>query len=194
MLRASGSDNLKAVSECYLSFLTTGAEGSSLPIKTDKGCGMKQMEGNVMMRGILHDFSYDDIALINKSVQEAYNDAFSTVGYSLGSFEAVNYLDVFAGCWWPGCTSECRLCPNDDDMASLGEAKLIVAKMAPLCPNDNVGPPAVNKAKLEFIHEAFEKALCAKLANSGSANFANVQGCSFSMVTDPFSSAETIQQ
>jgi hypothetical protein len=35
------------------------------------------------------------------------------------------------------------------------------------------------------MQSAFEKSLCAKLANSGSANFANAHSCAFSFVAAP---------
>jgi hypothetical protein len=75
-------------------------------------------------------------------------------------------------------------------VASLGETKLIVAKMAPFC---NVGS-VVDQAKLKFLHEAFEKALCAKLANSGSSNLANVQDCVFSTVASPWEQEGKVEE
>jgi hypothetical protein len=185
MLRSSPSNNLKHAHDCSFSFLATTAKAGY-----DVACDNEQpVEVQVTMDGTLHDFSQDDITLINRSAMEAYDEAFLSADYALGNFEVVASVKKGKP-ERPGSRLECHILECDDDnMASLGETKLIAAKIAPLCPIEGAAPP--DKAKLlEFLHEAFEKALCAKLANSGSAQFANVKNCSFRVVTDPFTFAQ----
>jgi hypothetical protein len=46
----------------------------------------------------------------------------------------------------------------------------------------------MSDSELAYLHGAFEKAFCAKIQRSGSANFANVSDCSFRFVYNPLSS------
>jgi hypothetical protein len=196
VIRSSGSANLAKVHDCSFSFLEmTGGNTDSVPIRSavKQFCNNDmKMEAQVMVHGALHDFTKEDLALINKSAKSAYNDAFSSTGFAIGSFETVREMDV------PGVSQDppiCELCPDDDKaFAAGGVTKLLVTRVAPLCPSDDNGSTVTDDVKLLFMHEAFEKAFCSKLQNSGTANFANVQDCTFRMVSSPFTSAKTTQK
>jgi hypothetical protein len=62
-------------------------------------------------------------------------------------------------------------------------------------PDDDTAITAINfsDSELAFLHGAFEKAFCAKIQRSGSANFANVLDCSFRFVYNPLSYADVTQ-
>jgi len=47
---------------------------------------------------------------------------------------------------------------------------------------------------MRAMESAFENALCHKLQNSGSANFANVHSCSFRFVSNPVQDAKKAAQ
>jgi hypothetical protein len=60
-----------------------------------------KVEAQVMVRGILHDFTKEDLALINKSAKSAYNDAFSSGGLAIGSLETVREMEVHGVSQYP---------------------------------------------------------------------------------------------
>ncbi|GAX17040.1 hypothetical protein FisN_5Hu424 [Fistulifera solaris] len=184
LLRESGSANFAHAHACSFSFLdVAGQSHVSLPIQ---GKPSKNTEAQVILRGALHDFSEKDMTVVDESIIAAYNEAFSSVGYSLGAFSTVADIDLPAHLEQP----DCRLCPNDDDALVVSEAKLLVARVTPvtqpdcrLCPNDDDSfTVAVSPEKLAFLHSAFEKSFCQKLKNSGLANFVNVHGCNVRFV------------
>jgi hypothetical protein len=195
-LRQSGSKNLAHARDCTLSFLdTTGQNEENMPIQSKEGKGRKT-ETQLTLQGTLHNFSEKDMEILDEAVIGAYNDAFSSAGYSLGSFVSTADLDIPSKVSWD---PYCRLCPPDADMA--GDAKLIISTAAPLgwdpycrlCPPEEGAMVAdLSDAKLAFLHTAFENTLCTKLQKSGSANFANVHDCSFRFVYAPV--AETTSQ
>ena len=47
----------------------------------------------------------------------------------------------------------------------------------------------MTKEQYAYVTSAFEKSLCAKLQNSGSANFAHARDCSFAYVNSPSTAA-----
>jgi hypothetical protein len=158
----------------------------SIPVRSsvEQACSNDmQMEAQVMVHGTLHDFTEEDIALINTSVESAYNDAFSSAGFSIGKFETVGEMDVPGVSQFPPI---CELCPDDDRAFMAGGiTKLLSSRIAPLCLKGGNGSTVSDDARLAFMLEAFEKSFCSKLRNSGSANFANVQDCTFRMVNSP---------
>lgn len=199
-LRASGSANMISAHTCSLSFLDMpGQPVDSVPIES----GDSFNEAQITLEGTLHDLRDADFAIIDQSVIAAYNEAFSSAGFGLGSFESVADLEMPVG-----ISPECRWCPPDDDMVTAtSTATLVLARVAPLgispecrwCPPDDdavttatVG--AIEDSKLAFMHEAFEKAFCSKLGNSGSANLANVNKCSFRFVYSPAAGAVAAQE
>jgi hypothetical protein len=194
-LRQSGSANFAHAHACSFSFLDMpGQPHVSLPIHSKL---TKNTEAQVVFRGTLHELSESDMKLVDQSVISAYNEAFSSVGYGLGNFHSVADIDMPSHLAQP----DCRLCPNDDDVMAVSEAKLLVARVTPitqpdcrLCPNDDDAlAAAVSDEKLALLHGAFEKALCQKLKNSDSANFANVHDCGFRFVHNTGSKQEIAQ-
>ncbi|GAX09991.1 hypothetical protein FisN_11Lh016 [Fistulifera solaris] len=195
LLRQSGSANFAHAHACSFSFLDMpGQPHVSLPMQDKLS---KNTEAQVIFRGTLHELSESDMNLVDQSVVLAYNEAFSSVGYGLGNFNSVADIDMPNHLAQP----DCRLCPNDDDVMAISETKLLVARVTPimqpdcrLCPNDDDALKAtVSDEKLAFMHGAFEKALCQKLKNSGSANFANVHDCNFRFVHNAESKQDIAQ-
>jgi hypothetical protein len=74
----------------------------------------------------------------------------------------------------------CRLCHNDDAVATVAGSSLRASSTTGAAPSAQ---------KLASLHEAFEKTFCNKLSMSGSANFANVHQCSFRFVDTPLEAA-----
>ena len=195
-LRQSGSKNLAHARDCTFSFLdTTGHNEENIPIQSEEGKN-KKTETQLTLQGTLHSFSEKDLEILDEAVIAAFDDAFYSAGYSLGSFVSNADLDIPSKVSWD---PTCRLCPPDADIA--GDAKLIMSTAAPLgwdptcrlCPPEDGAMVAnLSDAKLGFLHKAFENTLCTKLQKSGSANFANVHDCIFRFVYAPV--AETTSQ
>ena len=194
-LRQSGSSNLAYAHDCTFSFLDMpGQAGENLPIQSISED--KKTETQVTLHGTLHDFSEKDMEIIDEAILSAYNDAFASAGYSLGSLVSTADLDLPSKLSWD---PTCRLCPPAAE-----KAKLVISTTTPLGwdpyfrpaagslgwdPTCRLCPPAedaeLSDAKLAFLQSAFEKTLCTKLQKSGSANFANVHNCSFRFVYAP---------
>jgi hypothetical protein len=207
-LRNSGSVNLANARDCSFSFLDMpGQPDQNMPIQASESFRSgEKAEAQVMLHGTVQEFSEKDYELIDQSVVEAYEEAFFTsAGFSLNSVEIVADLDITVG-WMP----DCRFCPPDDDATMASAAKLVVAHVTPVgwtpdcrfCPPDDdaaVVKGSLSDAQLGYLHEAFEKAFCHKLQNSGAVNFANVHDCSFrfvysSTVSEEIASAEIAQK
>ena len=119
LLRQSGSANFAHAHACSFSFLdVAGQSHVSLPIQ---GKPSKNTEAQVILRGTLHEFSEHDMKLVDQSIIAACDEAFSSVGYSLGAFTTVADIDMPAHLEQP----DCRLCPNDDDAMVVSDAKLL---------------------------------------------------------------------
>jgi hypothetical protein len=87
--------------------------------------------------------------------------------------------------WWAPGPAICNLCLDDDKAFAVGGiTNLIFTRVDPLRSSSDDHPDA-HDTKLAFMHEAFEKAFCTKLQNNGSANFANVQDCTFRVLNSP---------
>jgi hypothetical protein len=185
LLRTSGSKNLASASQCSLSFLETpGHTASSVPVESAYSTNNGEAEqAQVVMHGTLHDLSEKDYAVIDTTILAAYNEAFAKTGYAASSFKAVadikmpnnddnalmvNAATMVSAQWWWGRNfwPGCRWCP-DDDATALSDY------------------PILEESDMAFMHEAFEKTFCSKLQNSGLANFANVNNCSFRFVNTP---------
>jgi hypothetical protein len=187
LLRASGSANLASASQCSLSFLETPGHTASVPVESAyRSNDGKAEQAQVIMHGTLHDLSEKDYAVIDTTIVAAFNEAFADTGYAASSFEVVadinmpnndaDALMINAATivsakldwkWWgPNFWPGCRWCSNDDAIALTGS-------------------PILKDSDIAFMHEAFEKAFCSKLQNSGLANFANVNNCSFRFVNNP---------
>jgi DNA-binding protein YbaB len=203
LLRSSGSVNLAGANECSLSFLETPGHTASVPTESVYTSNSGEAtEAQVIMQGTLHDFSENDFAVIDKSIVSAYNDAFTKAGYTTSSFEVLAETDmpVPVG-FWPGC----RWCSDEEEDAVTMEneskmATMVFARFWPgcrWCGDDAVilnDAPILKDSQIAFMHEAFEKAFCTKLQNSGLANFANVHDCSFHFVSSPTGGADAAQQ
>ena len=197
-LRESGSDTLAEARDCTFSFLNMpGQAEENLPI-VEQSNG-QNAEVQLTLQGTLHDLSEKDMKIIDGSIVSAYNEAFSSAGYKLKSFETVSDIELPSNVSWD---PTCRLCPPNTESMRMGSTNLIVATADtlgwdPTCrlcpPAEDVTVAELSDAKLAFLHTAFEKTFCAKLQKSGSANFANVSGCSFRFVFAPIGEATTAQ-
>jgi hypothetical protein len=141
-------------------------------------------EARVMVHGLLHDTSAEDLNIISKSVVSAYNSAYSTTGYSFAALKTMASVSIpDKVCIWPGC----RWCPNDDALADANtqsQAQLVFVEVTP------DGPTGINAAmqstqmqdsQLSVIHKKFGEDFCGLLRASGSANLAKANECSLSM-------------
>ena len=174
MLRDSGTANLSNAKNCAFSFVETPGQGFGiLPVEAAMTCKEgTPMSAQFAMDGTLDAFSEEDFLLIDKSIMDAYNEAFLSTGKAMVTFTADGNVGV----------------------AAMDNSKMLMGRFEPLCPNDDDVPPST---KLESMHEAFEQAFCAKLQNSGNANFAKVENCHFRLVvrpSDPGSSSMEAQK
>lgn len=189
MLRKSGSENLANAKGCSFSLMESPGANDYVPVETPAASTNEQhTEVQVGMKGTLGDFSKEDIRTIEQAVVAAYNDAFSSVSFSIEDFsflQAGSYTSSDAS-WWG-----CRYCLDDDAMEAqtAGENKLIIARATPKGSHKQNG--LLQSNDLSFLHDSFEKAFCAKLQKSGQANFANVHDCSFNFVYNPVGDAKT---
>jgi hypothetical protein len=75
---------------------------------------------------------------------------------------------------------------------------MILARIRPGCmdctPSDSGTDVVLKDSQIASMHQAFEKAFCIKLQNSGMVNFANIHDCSFRFVYNPVGGAESAQQ
>ncbi|GAX25332.1 hypothetical protein FisN_5Lu425 [Fistulifera solaris] len=67
----------------------------------------------VVVHGMRHEATADNITIIGKAVQSASNKAYCSAGYTMDSFKAESVAAVpeLVGLSRP----DCRLCPKDDD-------------------------------------------------------------------------------
>ena len=201
-LRSSGSANLANVKDCSFAILDMPGEADFVPIESAYASTNGQStEGQIVLEGLLNDLSDSDMELLDQSVVAAYNDAFAKVGFKL-KLESKTSVGVSQ---IPGIHDpSCRLCPNDDAIVTEGQAEIVFSRVQQipgihdpscrLCPNDDVIVVDLAETERAYMHKAFEKAFCSKLQNSGVANFANVDGCTFRFVYDPVGDAKTAQQ
>ncbi|GAX28668.1 hypothetical protein FisN_33Hu058 [Fistulifera solaris] len=122
-LRESGSTNFAHAHVCSFSFLDMpGQPRVSWPIQNKL---TENTDAQVAFRGTLHELSESDMTLVDQSVISAYNEAFLSVGYGLGSLHTVADMDMPSHLAQP----DCRLCPNDDDVMAVGEAKSLIVSL-----------------------------------------------------------------
>jgi hypothetical protein len=155
-------------------------------------------KAQIIIHGVIHDFSDNDIAIIGESAIAPYNVAQKGSGHSLNSLELQLQFGVGANAEWPcmHCPPDddafinwpCMHCPPDDDSFSFGSEKVLMADLTvgsewPCmhCPPDD-DAVALSTAS---NHEAFVESFCSRLSHSGSANLANAHHCSFNFVEDP---------
>ena len=207
-LRASGSANLANAKDCSFSILANSEAAATSFVEriwywpTDIACNAcppdddlmantnlavigygsnHANEAQVSFRGVLEkEMTPQDSKILRHSIMSAYNDAFSSTGYSLTNFaERIWY--------WPTDIA-CNACPPDDDIS----ATMPTAFTATVVPTGD-NKSGIKASQLQFMHTAFEKAFCAKLQNSGAAIFANVHDCTFEFVSNPAAVAESSQ-
>jgi hypothetical protein len=185
LLRVSRSANLVNAHDCSLSFLDTPGKSDLVPSESAyASTNGDATEAQVIIHGALDDFNDGDFALIYMSIESAYNEAYTKAGYTINDFEAKTVIDMPTGC---------RSCSSADDAMMFNAGKMIFARIRPGCQDCN--PDDVLKdSQIAFMHQAFEKAFCAKLQSSGMANFANIHDCSFRFVYNPVGGAESAQQ
>jgi len=203
-LRSSGSANLANAKGCAFAILDVPGQADFVPIESAYASTNGQStEGQIVLQGLLNDLSESDMKLIDESVMAAYDDAFAKVGFKLklSSKTSVGVSQI-PGISDPSCGALCN--PNDD--MTLGESQIVFSRVSqipgisdPSCgalcnPNDDVIVVNLKETERAYMHKAFEKAFCAKLQNSGVANFANAHGCTFRFVYDPVGDAKTAQQ
>jgi hypothetical protein len=73
-------------------------------------------DARIVIHGLTKDASPEDLEIIGKSAVAAYNSAYETVGYSMGSFNAQSSAPVPDMVKW---MPDCRFCPPDDDTTAL---------------------------------------------------------------------------
>ena len=142
------------------------AKGCSVSFLTAPGQDIESLpiaeipssEAQLIFLGNLRDFSEEDMYLIDQKVKAAFNDAFMGTGLSLQDIRSVFSFGIARG------------------------AEMVLAEI--VLPTADDGED-VSDDELALMHDAFEKAFCHQLANSGSANFANVHGCSFRFAHKP---------
>jgi hypothetical protein len=164
-------------------FLETPGHTASIPIESaNRSNDGKAEEAQVDMHGTFRDLSKKDYAVIDTTIVAAYNRAFAKTEDAASSFEVVadihmpnndanalmiNAATIVSAKWWgPNFWPGCRFCSNDDAIALTSSS-------------------IIKDSDIAFMHEAFEKAFCSKLQNSGLVNFANVNNCSFRFVNSP---------
>ena len=195
LLTRSGSANLANSHSCHFTFLEEpGHKVAPLQLKKTKD---EQALGFLSVRGLLHDLSAKDIAMIEKYTIATYNQAFANTGYSLEAINARGSVEtpksnknLDQGCQLcppddDALKQGCQLCPPDDDsFLTHGVANIVLldAKVAGLSQGCQLCPPdddaVLSTVDLERANKAFGKALCTKLRNSGSPNLAFADGCS----------------
>jgi len=206
-LRHSGLPNLANARDCSFSFLDMpGQPDHNLPIHSKENIQAGNTnEAQILLHGMPYEMTEKEYALIDSSIVDAYNEAFSSARFHMRAFETVADLDMTVG-WMP----DCRFCPPDDDATTVtaGASKLVVARVTPVgwmpdcrfCPPDDDAVVASEKplsnAKLAFLHKSFEKSFCQKLRNSGSNKFAELADCNFRFVysTVPVADADIAEK
>jgi hypothetical protein len=116
---------------------------------------------------------------------DALTDSNTETGHTTRSFEVV---------------ADISMPNNDDNTLRINDATILSARFTPsfwpgfrwfpnedaIALNEHSPIPKIPKdSHIASKHEAFEKSFCTKLQNSGLANFANVNNCSFRLVNSP---------
>ena len=142
-------------------------------------------KAQIIVHGVLHDFSDKDLAIIGESAIAAYNDVQKNSGFTLKEVKPSLHFGVGTNADWP-----CMFCPPDDDSFAFGSEMVLMADI-------DVGssskwpcmfcPPDDDTMTLDNLdsHKDFVDGFCHRLTLSGSANLANAHHCSFSFVEDP---------
>ena len=132
-------------------------------------------QATVSVTGLLHDLTIDELAIIDNSLAEVYNDAFKGTGSSVSTGQCHGCVEQCHGCVTKveqchGCVEQCHGC---------GSKVVVVDTQIEQCHGCGleVGSPEYN-----FALSAMSNALCAKLRNSGSANLANADGCAINFL------------
>jgi hypothetical protein len=190
LLRVSSSANLVNARDCSLSFLDTPGESDLVPSESAyASTNGDATEAQVIIHGTLDDFTEKEFALINPSIESAYNEAYTKAGYTINDFEAKTVIDMPTGC---------RSCSRGKDAMMLNASKMIFARIQLGCqdcnPDDSSIDVVLKDSQIALMHQAFERSFCTKLKNSGLANFANIHDCSFRFVYNPVGQAESAQQ
>jgi hypothetical protein len=185
LLRVSSSANLVNAHDCSLSFLDTPGKSVLVPSELAyASTNGDATEAQVTIHGTLHDFSEEEFALINTSIESAYNEAYTKAGYTINDFGVKTVIDMPNGC------TSCSSAENSP--------KMLFARIRPGCmdyiPGGNSTDVVLKDSQIAFMHQAFENAFCIKLQNSGMVNFANIHDCSFHFVYNPVGEAEFAQQ
>jgi hypothetical protein len=216
-LRTSGSANLVDAKDCSFSFVekpgNSGVTEKLSPVESAYAVASSAIketmtEAQIIMTGLLHDFSDADRELINQSILAAHSEAFASTDYSLKSFNMEGDVDFR---YFPFDWPRCRICKNNtatDTVVTLITAVAVAAvdhkndgglgqpAKCRLCKDDDALATAAaggaSVKKLASMHEAFEKSICTKLNTSGSANFANAHDCSFRFVARPHVASQVV--
>lgn len=143
----------------------------------------------ISIHGVVGDLKEEDVEIINESIEKSYNQVYSTVGFSMNSFETEFATSVPGSLGWD---PYCRLCPPDVDTVTSVETgttntgQLLLGKVQvswdPFC---RLCPPDAAMKNLGDVHKTFENEFCAKLRGSGSDALAKVRECSFSFLDMP---------
>jgi hypothetical protein len=168
-------------------FLEESGPAKFAPVKEEKtDDGSRAF---LSITGLLHSVTDEDIAILEASALQTFEDSFGEFGRAPKSFRvrgAVEPLKLGSKLGDP-----CMYCPPDDDSfgtESKGVANILLVEIevdvsskltdpCMYCPPDDDGFEAVATPDMDQVNSEFAKALCAKLQTSGSANFAEVGEC-----------------
>ena len=169
---------IAAIATVLFAGFSSHAQASSLRSKN-------LSKAQIIVHGVLHDFSDKDLAIIGESAIAAYNDVQKNSGFTLKEVKPSLHFGVGTNAEWP-----CMFCPPDDDSFTFGSEMVLLADIevgsnskwpCMFCPPDD---DTVALDSMES-HKEFADGFCHRLTLSGSANLANAHHCSFSFLEEP---------
>jgi DNA-binding protein YbaB len=160
---------------------TASAAKLGLRRSEDKSNLGETLDSRLVIHGLVKEVSNADMDIIADSIVSAYNDAFEPTGLTLETFNVHSTAEL------PSLT-KCTHCP-DDELTDKSPGALFLAQVSGLgkcthCPDDDI-LEGMKGSQGNKYHTSFEKAFCDKLRQSGSANLAQANGCSFSYLDTP---------
>ena len=141
LLATSGSENLAKAHHCSFSFLEKPGHKVAPLSLVNRG---EAALGFLSVTGLLQELSTEDIAIVESSTLETFNQAFANIaGYSeLASLHVKSAVETPKN--HHGLT-QCMLCPPDDDVME------VKSKQCMLCPPDDdtmKSAPAIKQCML----------------------------------------------
>jgi len=108
----------------FLSSLATAASATQLSLRGffAEQAPVEHVGGRVVVRGLHHDLSENDVAAIGETVVSSFNKVYAQSGFSLGGFGAKASTSVALG-----ALGQCNHCQPDDDLLEASKAGIIMA-------------------------------------------------------------------